>query len=162
MKLTAHPDLTSIRQTKRVEVAPGVELEIQDLPPTYGDELEAALPEPKPPSKGPLYDRNKRIERDQAGRPLLEYDWHDAEYLKALAEHRTLALVFFVTEGVVDGQLEFEVELNGSPREYYRAVLDEMKAFGFGIGQVTRIADAVRELSGISDADVEEAAADFS
>lgn len=165
MKLKRHPEVTTIRQTETIELAvhdgEPITLEIQDLPPDYGDQLEAALPTPQPPKIGPLRDGG-RIVKDDHGRPLWEYNWHDPDYLKAMARHGTLSAVFAMTEGIVEGQIEFDSELDGDAGAHYARVLAELKAFGVGIGQVTLISDAVRRLSRISDEDLERARRDFS
>ena len=165
MRLTHHPEVTSIRETSEIVLftdgGKEITLPIQDLPPTYADEMEGALPTPRPPKRG-LLREGKKFVRDDQNRPLPDYDWDDAAYTRDLRHMRTLQLVYFVTEGVVQGNLDFEADKGTlGDQEYYEAVLKEMKAFGFGGGQVKRIADAVKELSGITDEELDAAKADF-
>ena len=167
MRLTKYPDVKTIREKKTITLmnqdGVEVELEIQDLPPTYGSDVEAVLPTPKPTVSGPLKDSKGRIERDErTGKPILLYDDTDPDYLRTKSENQTLQLVLLVVAGAVDGQLEFDTPLvEGDEKAFYRGALEEMKAFGFGLGQVTRIAQAVKDLSGITDEDVARANADF-
>lgn len=161
MKLARYPEVESIRQTETVELSEGVTIRIQDLPPSYGDELESRLPSPRPPVKG-LAMQGKRPLLDEDGRPLKNYDTDDPEYRAALAERQKLALVYMVTEGAVAGELVFDAQPNGDWPAYYAAVLDEMKAFGWGIGQVTKVSAAVQRLSGINEDDIAEARGGFS
>lgn len=165
MRLTNYPDVKTIRETAEITLysnnGTDVKLTLQDLPPTYADELESALPTPKPPRKGILRE-GKKILRDDQNRPLYDYDWDDVKYDSDLRHMRTLQLVYFVTEGAAPDQLEFEADKGVLGEvQYYEAVLAELKAFGFGQGQVVRCADAVKELSGISDEDLVEARAGF-
>ncbi len=166
MRLTNYPEVTSIRETKQITLTTldgkGITVTIQDLPPTYGDELQAALPLPQPKLLGVLKDGKGKIERDErTGKPIMQYDDQDAKHLKDTSQIETLHLVYMVLHGLEDGQVEFETPKGEDLPAYYREVLREMKDFGLGMGQVTRIANAVRELSGITDEDVERATRDF-
>ncbi len=167
MHLNNHPDLSSIRRTKTIVLFSDgdteIKIKLQDLSPTYGDRLEAEIPTPQPPVKGPLRDDRNRLVRDpENGRVVLEYGESNPAYRKAVAEHSTLSLVFMLIEGVVPGQLAFEAEKDpDDPGGYYGAVLKELELFGFGLSQVSRIATAVRELSSINQDDLEEARQDF-
>ena len=168
MRLTKYPEVKTIREVKTILLTKrdgeDIDLEIQDIPPTYADEMQTVLPTPQPKVKGPMRDAKGRIERDErTGKPILLYEDDDPAYLRAKAQIETLQLVYLVTEGVTAGQLEFDAQLNPSnPRAFYEAALAEMKAFGFGLGQVTHIAQAVRQLAGITDEDMEKANAGFS
>jgi len=162
MKLVKYPEVESIRQTAKVEIAPGVEIEVQDLPPTYQDKLQSVLPAPRPPKVGVLRDHRGMIIRDERNHPEIEYDFTAEDYIKALAVHQRRSLVFFLIEGSVDGQLVFDAQQNGqNPAEFYDKVIDELEAFGWGLGQMNKVADRVMELSGIGERDLEEAAGDF-
>ncbi len=155
MKLTRYEDVTSIRQVKKVEIASGIELEIQDLPPTYTDMLRARLPEPVPPKLGPAREGGRHV-RDERNRIVYEYNESDPKYLEALAIHSLRCTVFFLLEGVAPGQMEFNAVENGSWPDYYDAVLEELIEFGWGMGQLNLVAEAVRELSRIDEAAVEQ------
>ena len=167
MRLTKYPEVKTIRETTTIVLTDQdgveIELQIQDLPPTYGDDMEAVLPTPKPKVKGPMKDSRGRIERDERGKPILAYDDEDPDYLREKARTGTLQLVYMVVAGVSEGQLAFESGIDpAKPGAFYQGALGEMKDFGFGMGQVTRIAKAVKQLSGITDEDVEKATAGFS
>lgn len=162
MRLLNYADVTSIRQTETVELFPGVTVRVQDLPPTYTNELEEMLPTPVPPKIGPLKDGGRIVKDGKV--PVFEYDIDDEDYQAAVNRRNVLALVFFVTQGLAPGEAEFDTKREDHPdgAAYLTTVLDEMKAFGWGIGQVTKVANVVRRLSGITETDVEEAEADFS
>ena len=156
------------RETDQITltVVDGLEitLTIQDLPPTYSDDMRRVLPIPKPKVIGPVKGPKGQIVRDpDTGRPVLEYDVEDPGYLEKKSDMETLALVYMVIHGTAPGELETECQPDPDDMVgYYRALLKEMKTFGFGLGQVTKIAQAVRRLSGITDADIERATRDFS
>jgi hypothetical protein len=168
MRLTNYPDVESIRQTKEIELYTtdkvNVVLTIQDLSPSYADDMARELPEPAPPVVGALKNPDGRgFVKDDKGRNQMEYDFLNEDYLAKCAVHRIHGLVFMVLQGVSPDQMEFATTRDDgvSPQQYYSALMGEMKAFGFGIGQITKIANAIRDLSGITDEDIEQAQAGF-
>lgn len=163
MRLLQHESVDSIRITETVEIIEGVEITVQDLPPDYGQRLREIMPEPRPRRLGPLKDDRGRIVRE-GKYPVYEYATDDPEYIKKLDERDELSLIFFVVEGIAEGQVEFSAKLadfDGNGIAWLRAVQREMIEFGWGQSQVKRVAVAVQALSDLTEEGIEEATEDF-
>ena len=136
MKITAHPELSSIQRTRDVQVREDVTLRVRALSPMFADD---------------------------AGMTIPSYDFDDVDYRTALQEANVLQGVKMIIDALEPGQIEFEAEHNGAdPAAYYRAVRKEMTAFGFNVGDQLALLNAVREVSGISAEDIEAARLGFS
>ena len=66
-------------------------------------------------------------------------------------------------DGSVAGQIVFEAQLDpADPKAYYRAVLLELKEFGFSMGDLLMLVKRIGALSGIGEDEVKKAEAGFS
>ena len=172
MRLTKYDDVTGIHQKEAVQLRDGqengqalIEWEIQALPPDYDDTAEAELPTPRPkrlgietsgPKDRPVLDPN-------SGRPLVKYNDTDPGYLKELRETNKLQAVKMLLDGSVAGQIVFEAQFDpADPKAYYRAVLLELKEFGFSMGDLLMLVKRIGALSGIGEDEVKSAEAVFS
>jgi len=132
----------------------------------FTDNVEAKLP-PKPvPPKRPLRSRGKP-ERDEQGRPIYEYDERDTRYLRQIDAHNRAYSAAMFIEALDDPAWEFAATRPDDSAEssewmaYYRAIWDEMSEFGLSAQALTTVANRIREMSGISDADIEAAKEGF-
>lgn len=139
-----------------------IRLTIYALPPTYADEAEAEIPSPRAPFKG--FSRNKkgRLDKDDQGRPIKMYDEQDPDYVTESAAVKQLQSVKMVVDALDPSEVSFETQRNGQPpREYYAAVRQEMTAFGFSIGDMVKLIEAVAEVSNIDQETTDQAKSDF-
>ena len=168
MRLTKYDDVTGIHQKEIVHLRNGdqpIEWEIQALPPDYDDTTEAELPSPIPPrlgveTKGP---KERPVLDADTGRPLIKYNETDPDYRKLVRETNKLQAIKMFLDGSVAGQVEFDSQLDMSDaRLHYRAVLRELKEFGFSMGDVLTIVGRIATLSGLGEDEVKKAEAGFS
>jgi len=138
-----------------------IEITVVAIPQTVVDDAEQELPTPQPRRKGPLRGRKGRVETDAAGRVIYEYDAEDPKYLAELQAVGQLQAVRLIMKGVKPGQFEFDAKMGADPRAYYEAVRREMADFGISIGDIVTIANAINEISGISDDEMRAATEDF-
>jgi len=139
-----------------------IKLTIYALPPTYGDEAEAELPSPKSPYQG--FSRNKkgRLDKDDQGKPIKMYDEQDAEYVKESQIVRQLQSVKMVVDALDPSEVEFTSHKDESnPKEYYASIRQEMTDFGFSVGDMVKLIEAVAEVSNIDEETAGKAKADF-
>lgn len=163
MKITAHPELSSIQRTRDVQVREDVTLRVRALSPMFADDAEREIPTPRPPRTGIEKNAKGSPVFDDAGMTIPAYDFDDVDYRTALQEANVLQGVKMIIDALEPGQIEFEAEHNGAdPAAYYRAVRKEMTAFGFNVGDQLALLNAVREVSGISAEDIEAARLGFS
>ena len=161
MRLKNNPDVHTIRQSEKFRLRPDVEIEIQSLPPDYDDTVEIELPAPEATRLGIEKDGKGKAVLDDQGRTVMRYDTEDADYKRAVTRHGKLQAIKILVDGIAPGQIDFEATLGEDAPAYYQAVLQELKAFGFGLGDVLSVVKAVSDLSGISDEDMRAAEADF-
>ena len=167
MRLTKY-DVPGIQQEEAVQLRNGdtpIEWLIQALPPDYDDTAEAELPTPRPQrigieTSGP---KNRPVIDPETQSPIVKYNDTDPEYLKELRETNKLQAVKMLLDGTVSGQLEFESQLDpADPKAFYRAALQELKAFGFSMGDMLMLVRRIGTLSGIGEDEVKTAEAGFS
>lgn len=168
MRLKRHPNVDSIQETQEVTLTEvdgePVTVRVRDLPPDFQDKMEAELPTPQPPQTGVVRDDRGQPELDdQTGRPIPEFDYNDPDYRERKREIDQLQSVFIIVEGLKEGEVEFQTAKDPEdPEKYYRQVRQEMKEFGFGMSHINKLAEAIREVSGIDEQEVEEARRGFS
>lgn len=139
-----------------------ITLTIYALPPTYADEAEAEIPSPRAPFKGVSRNKKGRLDKDDQGRPIKLYDEQDPEYVKESGIVKQLQSVKMVVDALDPDEVSFETEKNGQqPMEFYAAVRREMTAFGFSIGDIVKLIEAVAEVSNIDQETTDQAKADF-
>lgn len=168
MRLTKYDDVTGIHQSEVVQIRDGdqpIEWAIQALPPDYDDTSEAELSTPRPrrlgiETSGP---KNRPVIDPETGRALVKYNDTDPGYLKDLRETNKLQAVKMLLDGSVPGQIEFDAQIDPeNPKAYYRAVLQELKNFGFSMGDLLTLVQRIGTISGIGEDDVKSAEAGFS
>jgi hypothetical protein len=139
-----------------------ITLTLHALPGDYADEAEREIPSPQPERLGVLRDRKGRFEKDERGRPVMQYAEDKPEYLAALQEAQQLQIIKTVADALDPTEVEFSTQKNGqSPKQYYTAVWREMVAFGFSVGDLVELAKAVAEVSNLREEDLGEAIPDF-
>ncbi len=161
MRLKNNPEVTTIRQSEPFQLRDGLEIEIQALPPDYDDTVEAELPSPEATRLGIEKDAKGKAVLDDQGRTVMRYDTEDADYKKAVSRNGKLQAIKMFVDGIAPGQIDFEAKLEDDGPAFYWAVLGELKAFGFSLGDLLEIVKAIGVLSGISDEDMKAAEADF-
>ena len=162
MRLTKY-DVTSIRQVEDFYLRPDMPIQIQALPPDYDDQVEAELPSPQPERLGMEKDSKDRVILDENQKPLVRYKDDDPDYLKAVSQNGKLHAIYLMVEGIVPGQIQFEAQKDpDNPREFYKAVMGELRDFGFSMGDLLKLVRAISKLSGITEEDIKAAEADFS
>lgn len=140
---------------------PPIELTVHALPPTYVEDAEREIPSPNPPRFGVLKDKKGRIEKDAAGRPVMQYDEQDPEYMEKLREVKQLHAIKMVVDALDPEEVTFEAQKGGSLRNYYVAVRKEMADLGISIGDLATLIKAVVEVSNLGEDDLKEARLDF-
>jgi hypothetical protein len=162
MRLTNY-DVDSIRQTEEFMLRPDMTIQIQALPPDYDDQVEAELPSPQPERLGVEKDAKGNPILDSENKPIIRYKDDDLEHLKAASRMGKLHAIYLMVEGIVPGQIEFQVQKDPDKREaFYEAILVELREFGFSMGDLLKIVKAISKLSGISAEDIKAAEAGFS
>ena len=161
MRLTNNPDVTTIRQVEAYHLRDGIKIEIQALPPDYDDTAEAELPSPSATRLGIETDGKGRPVLDDKGRTIMRYDTEDADYKKAVSRNGKLQAIKMFVDGLAPGQINFDATLEDDGPGFYRAVQEELKAFGFSMGDLLGAVQAIGALSGISDEDMKAAEEDF-
>lgn len=158
MKLIGHAvgtieKITTVTLREEPDV---IALRFRALPPTYADDAEGVLPSPDPPRVGPLRGKGGIIERDGAGRPIIEYNELDAKYVSDTRNVNELQGIKMIVDAALPDQFAFSAELNGAGDHvlYYETIRTELAEFGFNLGDVMRMIRAIRQVSGISDADM--------
>ncbi len=168
MRLTKYDDVTGIHQKETVQLRNGdqpIEWEICALPPDYDDTSEAELSTPMPrrlgiETSGP---KNRPVIDPETGRAVIKYDDQDIGYLKELRETKKLQVVKMLVDGSAPGQVQFESQLDpADPKAHYRAVLQELKEFGFSMGDLLTIINRIGTLSNLGEDEVKSAEAGFS
>jgi hypothetical protein len=138
-------------------------IQIQALPPDYDDQVEAELPSPQPERLGVEKDAKGNPILDSENKPIIRYKDDDLEHLKAASRMGKLHAIYLMVEGIVPGQIEFQVQKDPDKREaFYEAILVELREFGFSMGDLLKIVKAISKLSGISAEDIKAAEAGFS
>lgn len=168
MRLT-NIDQTSIRNKSVVTLErssesglPDIRLTIYALPPTYPDDAEAELPSPQARFTGFAKDGKGRVEKDANNKPVKLYDDDDPDYLKELARVRQLQSIKMIYDATDHDEIQFDAKLDSQkPEEFYTAIRQEMNDFGFSLGDFVALIEAVSEVSGIDDEDLEAARTDF-
>ena len=141
---------------------PPISLTVYALPPTYVDDAEVEIPSPTPPVKGWVRDRKGRLDKDGRGRPIKNYDEDDPEYQKQLRVARQLQSVKMVYDALDPTEITFETSRDGkTPAAYYAGIREELMAFGFSVGDLVTLVQAVTETSGLDEEMAERARADF-
>ena len=162
MRLTKY-DVTSIRQVEDFQLRPDMTIQIQALPPDYDDAVEAELPSPQPGRLGVEKDENGKVILDENQKPIIRYEDDDPAHIKAANENGKLHAIYLLVKGLVPGQIEFETERDpDKPREFYKAIMGELRDFGFSMGDLLKFVRAISKLSGITEEDIKAAEADFS
>lgn len=162
MRLTNHA-VETIQQISDYELRDGITLKIQALAPDYDDSVEAELPSPQPERLGVEKDGKGKVLMDESNRPVVRYKDQDPAYLKAVSKNGKLQAIKMLVDGLVPGEMDFDAKLDpDDPPAFYRAVLAELKAFGFTMGDLLGIVKAVGALSGIGDEEIKIAERDFS
>ncbi len=166
MRLTKY-DVKGIHQNEGVQLRNGdapVEWQIQALPPDWDDTAEVELPSPMPPrlgveTSGP---KNRPVTDPETGRPVIKYNETDPKYLKQVRETKKLQAVKMLIDGTVPGQVVFDSQLDpADPKAHYRAVLTELKEFGFSMGDLLTLVRRIGTISGIGEDEVKSAEAGF-
>jgi hypothetical protein len=161
-----HDDRTNVRDQMAVTLnrrgMDPITLTLHALPSDYADEAEREIPSPRPERLGVLKDRKGRLEKDERGRPVIQYAEDKPEYLAALQEAQQLQAIKMIADALDPAEVEFGVQKNGQlPKQYYEAVRREMVAFGFSVGDLVELVKAVAEVSNLREEDLEGAMPDF-
>lgn len=132
-----------------------LEVKVQAFP--LGYDAEEILPAPRPP-KTRARKKGGEVLRDGNGMPLFEYDENDRKYRKDRDENFWLQVVCNVYHAVRPcGEIEFDADReggpdrDGEPREFFRAVRDELKAAGLTFGDLSLIVKEARRISNLGD-----------
>ena len=161
MRLSNNPEVSTIRQSEPFQLRPDLTIEIQALPPDYDDTVESELPSPEAKRLGIEKDSKGKAVLDDQGRTVMRYDTEDADYKKAVSRNGKLQAIKMLVDGLAPDQIDFEAELGEDAPAFYRAVLAELKAFGFSMGDLLAVVKKIGVLSGISDEDMKAAESDF-
>lgn len=166
MRLTYHPEVENIVEREVIvlrDTDPEIRLEVRSLPATFSDETESELPTPQPPRKGFAKDEKGRLIRSDSGHPVPDYDWDDPDYLEKKREIAKLQTTRTLVHGLMPGHIEFDADPDIlTPPQFYRAVLEELADFGFGMGDLLKMVKTIGNLSGLTDDDIEKAELGFS
>ena len=154
-------DVETIRTSDRVILRDGIEVEIQPLPPDWDDLVARELPPPRPKQIDVERDRKGKILHDDTGRPIPKYDVENEGYQRALARHQKRQALHMLLTGLAPGEMLFDAERGEDLGAYLDAVLEELKAFGFSMGDLIRVVKAIGNLSGLTDEDLEVAERSF-
>lgn len=138
-----------------------LEITVVAIPPTVVDDAEKELPTPQPKRKGPLKGRKGRVETDAAGYVIYEYDVDDPKYQADVQAMAQLQAIRLIVKGIKPGEFVFDAQLGADPRAYYDAIRKEMADFGFSIGDIVALGQAINEISGIADEEMRAATEDF-
>lgn len=165
----AQTEATNIRNRSTVTLERSEEsglepitLTIYALPPTYADEAEAEIPSPNPPFKGLSRNKKGRLDKDDQGRPIKLYDEQDPGYVKESQVVKQLQSVKMVVDALDLKEANFETQKEGmDPKDYYTAIRQEMKDYGFSIGDLVKLIEAVAAVSNIDEETAGKAKADF-
>ena len=164
MRIEGH-DAKSIKPTADVVLkrATGdITLTVGALTPDFADKQEADLPSPQPRRIG--FAKNKRgvVQlHPTTGKPIVTYDEDDPAYKAKRSKIQQLQTVKMIVDALEPGQLVFDTKRGGDALEYYEGVRSEMVSFGFTVGDFRVLLDAITEVSGMDDEELEEATADF-
>lgn len=160
----AQTERTNIRNRTTVTLEredESVTLTVYALPPTYADEAEEELPSPQPRKLGVSRDKKGRLDKDEMGRPVYDYDEDDEQYKRDLRAVKELQSIKMIVDALDPEEVSFEAKKDANPRLYYEAVRREMTSFGFSIGDIVAIVKAVGRVSGIDDEAMKAARTDF-
>ena len=143
------------RGTHRLLTSEGkvVELQIAAIPLAVDVALSKALPAPQPPYMTTMKD-GKAV-----GRELVE---NDPAFLAKSAEYSRVYTAAVAYHGLrVEPGVEWDTP-RGDDRAFYESILREMMDTGFSGEEIIRLANAIRELGGVTAETLDEAAKAFS
>lgn len=143
-----------------VETAHGtLRIDAEPLPLGFFEALQKEIPTPKPPRVGFIRNRGK-LERDDHGQPMAEYDEEDKEYLekKRAAERReSAALLYFVLSQSPDITFETKRESCKDAADFYDKIYQELLSAGMTIGQQLALVKVVHRASGLAQEEIDDA-----
>ena len=161
MRLMNYEDVETIQTSRQVEIREGIEVAVRPLPVDWDDIVERNLPSPRPKQIGVERDGKGRVLYEN-GRPIPQYDVDNPEYRRAVARHSKRQTLYMLLEGLEPGQVVFDAPRGDDLAVYLDAVLGELKAFGFSMGDLLVLVRAISELSGVTEREMEIARRDFS
>lgn len=163
MRIKGH-DATSIKPTRDVALRRedgDITLIVSALTPDFADKQEADLPSPQPRRLGFAKDKRGVQLHPTTGKPIVLYDEEDPGYLTKRSKMAQLQTVKMIVDAIEPDQLVFNTKLGPDPIEYYEGIRSEMVSFGFTVGDFRALLDAITDVSGMDDEELEEATADF-
>ncbi len=165
MRLLQHADVETIIQRETIVLREdlGITLDIQSVHADFDGETEAELPSPMPPRLGVEKDGKGHVLLDDNQRPIVRYGYDDPDYREKKRIVGKLQAVKTIVDGLAPDQVEWEADKEAlGPRQFYIAVLGEMKAFGLGMGDMLTLITAIGKLSGLTEKDIKAAELGFS
>lgn len=165
MRLIQHAEVETIIQRETIVLREelGISIDIQSLPADWDEQCEAEIPTPLPPRLGIEKDTKGVVILDEKNRPIVRYNYEDADYREKKRTTGKLQAIKTIVDGIAPGQIEFEANKEKlGARAFYIAVLGEMKDFGMGMGDLLMLVTKIAQLSGLSEKDIKVAEAGFS
>jgi hypothetical protein len=123
------------------------------IPVGFRDQVRAWIPDPVPPSKGPMRDpKTRKLLFDDAGRPLIAYDWHDAKYLAEAQRRGNLRGTLILAEALKgDAGIGFDTPLASDDHLAQAEGLHrEISEFGFSDGDLIILQSKLAEISNLT------------
>ena len=157
-------DATSIRPEAEVILkrADGdITLTVQALTPDFADKQEADLPSPQPKRLGFAKDKRGIQLHPETGKPIVLYAEDDLAHIAKRSKVAQLQTVKMLVDALKPGQLIFDTKKGADIEEYYEGIRSEMVSFGFTVGDFRALLDAITQVSGMDDEELDEATADF-
>jgi len=163
MRIKGH-DAASIRPTRDVVLKRtdgDITLTVSALTPDFADQQEADLPSPQPKRMGFAKDKRGIQLYPTTGKPIVLYDEDDTGYIAKKSKIAQLQTVKMIVDAIEPDQLIFSTKPGPDKLEYYEGIRSEMVSFGFTVGDFRALLDAITDVSGMDDEELDEATEDF-
>ena len=154
--------LENLRNTKTIvidrEDGRKVTVQIKSIGPRFHPDFMERNPQPAPPVE--LAREGRKPVRDEKGKAVYITRDDDPKYLAALNMYFLLSAVATICEGSDFAASGITLEASNdqkhtAPMAYYEAVFTELDDFGFTQGDLRQWGEAINEISGIGQKEVE-------
>jgi len=127
-------------------------LTLQAFPLGFTEQLEMWIPSPSPPQDGFLRGDDRKLLKDNTGRPIAKYDAQNADYLAEDRKVKRLQNALAVAESLeADPRVKFTAKANRNRmREYAEGILAELEAFGFSEADLGMLLTGVLKASSVT------------
>lgn len=131
-----------------------IPLTFQPIPMGFEEKMEEMIPSPAPPKAGyARTDTGKLLRDEKTNKPVIVYDEDNVEYRHRRDRVNRLHTILMLMESLkADPNVSFESKRENfkDAEQWAAALYEEFKNFGFSMGELAQMVDAVVSLSNIT------------